>query len=51
MEKFGNVREGETLSDFNTKKAAYYDADGELIADEDNKDKLTTPVPLKELTE
>jgi len=42
----------ESLSDFNnTKKAEYYDADGFLVADEQNKHKLGNPKAVKELTE
>lgn len=41
-----------SLSDYDqTKKAEYYDADGFAVADSDNRDKLKTPKPLKELEE
>jgi len=44
MEKYGEVTT-ESLSDFDsTKKAKYYDADGEAVADESNKGKLKQPV-------
>ena len=32
-----------------TKKAAYYDAEGFAVADEQNKDKLTKPEPLDKI--
>jgi len=46
MEKNGEVRENISLSDFNTKKAEYYDLDSPLIADEENKHRLNRPVKL-----
>lgn len=39
-----------SLSDFNAeKKAAYYDKDGFMVADQDNKDKLSKPAPIEDL--
>lgn len=50
MEKNGMLT-SESLSDFdNTKKAAYYDAEGYAIADASNKHKLKNPKDIKELT-
>lgn len=38
----------DSLSDFELgKKAAYYDAESELVADEANKGKLKKPIALK----
>jgi len=49
MEKNGMVTE-KSQSDFdNTKKAEYYDKKGFAVADEDNKEKLQQPSPLKDL--
>jgi hypothetical protein len=36
----------ESQSDFNTKKAEFYDEDGFLVADEQNKHKLKNPKPV-----
>lgn len=37
----------ESGSDFNTKKASYYDEEGYEVADEENKDKLKKPVKIE----
>jgi hypothetical protein len=47
MIKYGIVTE-DSISDFNIKKAEYYDAEGFAIADRDNKDKLKKPVKIAE---
>lgn len=50
MEKNGMLSE-ESTSDFDgTKKAEYYDADGYGVADEANKEKLSNPKPVADLT-
>lgn len=47
MIKYGIVTE-DSYSDFNSsKKAKYFDAQGDKIADEANKDKLKKPVTIK----
>jgi hypothetical protein len=50
MEKTGDVRDGESISDFSTKKAEFYDKQGDQIADEANKHLLKEPAPLAELS-
>lgn len=50
-EKNGMLTE-KSQSDFDcTKKAEYYDSEGFCVADEENKDKLTSPKPITELSE
>ena len=46
MIKHGEVTE-QSLSDFTTKKAVYYDEDGHAIADEQHKDQLKKPRLIK----
>lgn len=49
MEKNGMLSE-KSHSDFDkTKKAEYYDEEGFAVADKDNRHRLKTPVPLKNL--
>ena len=36
-------------SDYSTKKAEYYDAEGFNVADAENKEKLKKPEPIKNL--
>jgi hypothetical protein len=51
MEKNGMLTE-KSLSDFNsTKKAEYFDLDGFAVSDEENKQKLANPKPIKEILE
>lgn len=37
-----------SISDFNTKKAAYYDEEGFQVADEENRGKLKAPRPIQD---
>lgn len=47
IEKYGIVTK-DSFSDFDsTKKAEYFDAEGDSIADKANKDKLKKPVEIK----
>ncbi len=46
MIKHGMLTEDST-SDFSSKKAKYFDEHSHLVADEDNKAKLTKPVKIK----
>ena len=39
----------ESLSDYNTKKAEFYDDNGFEVADASNKHKLKSPKPIKEI--
>jgi hypothetical protein len=49
MEKNGMLTE-DSKSDFDkTKKAEWYDADGFCVADNQNKEKLAAPRPIKDL--
>ena len=45
MEKNGMLT-NESQSDFNTKKAEFYDEDGFLVSDEQNKHRLKNPKPV-----
>jgi len=51
MNKYGAVTDGDTQSDFDsTKKAEFYDREGSQVADEANKDKLSSPAPISEIS-